>query len=190
MYNPDLGTFDQRDPIAYKGGNNLYEYAGSDPTNGTDPLGLCNIRIRCGPVAGGVGWHCGVIAPDGVEYGLGGGDSSSGSSGTATPYPSDPNQRPGPSGTPPGDVDYPVSCPNKSCSEVQQSIQNYHDTVTPPPYNALGPNSNTYAHDMLDKAGCTVNPINLGPITICTPWGPITIYNSPPTRTPPGTIGW
>ena len=32
MYNPDLGTFDQRDPIENEGGNNLYEYVGDSPS--------------------------------------------------------------------------------------------------------------------------------------------------------------
>ncbi len=39
MYNPDLGTFNQRDPIGYRGGMDLYEYCGDDPLNKTDPSG-------------------------------------------------------------------------------------------------------------------------------------------------------
>jgi hypothetical protein len=39
MYNPDLGTFTQRDPIGYEGGINLYEYVGDDPMVQTDPSG-------------------------------------------------------------------------------------------------------------------------------------------------------
>jgi hypothetical protein len=38
MYNPDLGTFDQRDPI--KADMNLYRYCGNDPLTHTDPSGL------------------------------------------------------------------------------------------------------------------------------------------------------
>jgi hypothetical protein len=40
MYNPDLGTFNQRDPIGYKGGVDLYEYVGDNPVNRVDPKGL------------------------------------------------------------------------------------------------------------------------------------------------------
>ena len=38
MYNPDLGTFVQRDPI--EADENLYRYAGDSPTNRIDPMGL------------------------------------------------------------------------------------------------------------------------------------------------------
>jgi RHS repeat-associated protein len=39
VYLPHLGIFAQTDPIGTDGGMNLYAYTGSDPVNGTDPLG-------------------------------------------------------------------------------------------------------------------------------------------------------
>ena len=42
-YEPDLGRWLSRDPIAEKGGLNLYGYVGNDPSNTTDPLGLCPV---------------------------------------------------------------------------------------------------------------------------------------------------
>jgi len=39
-YMPSIGRFLQRDPLGYVDGMNQYEYVGSSPTNGIDPLGL------------------------------------------------------------------------------------------------------------------------------------------------------
>ena len=39
-YNPELGMWLSRDPIAENGGINLYAYVGNDPINWWDPLGL------------------------------------------------------------------------------------------------------------------------------------------------------
>jgi RHS repeat-associated protein len=39
-YDPDLGRWINRDPIAEEGGINLYRYAGNSPENLVDPLGL------------------------------------------------------------------------------------------------------------------------------------------------------
>ncbi|EGY02684.1 YD repeat-containing protein [Nitrospirillum viridazoti Y2] len=40
MYSPYMGRFFQPDPSGYSAGMNLYAYAGGDPINRTDPLGL------------------------------------------------------------------------------------------------------------------------------------------------------
>ena len=195
-YSPSTGRFLTRDPIGENGGVNLYDLVANNPVNENDPLGLCNIKIRCGPVKRygiTLGWHCGVIAPNGVEYGLGGGDQSSGSSGTAHPYPTDPSQGPAPVSPPPPDRDYPVSCGKcTSCDSIQKCLQNYHDTVTPPPDSATGPNSDTYAHNMISACGCSVDPIPQPCYTIYRSpkqGGPITICPGP-TTTPPGTVAW
>lgn len=40
-YDPIIGRFLSADPIGYQDGLNLYAYVGNDPTNQTDPSGLC-----------------------------------------------------------------------------------------------------------------------------------------------------
>jgi len=193
------GRWIQRDSIGERGGPNLYGFIANNPVNSVDELGLCNIKIHCGPVKRlgiVVGWHCGVVAPDGVEYGIGGAGSSGGTSGGPVPpvYP-DPNQ-PYPNPAPPvqaPDKEYPVSCGKcVSCNSIQKCIQNYHDTVTPPPYNAFGPNSDTYAHNMLNHCGCSVDPIPQPCYTVQRSpkdGGPYTVCPGP-TTTPPGTVAW
>ncbi|MGH8017710.1 MAG: RHS repeat-associated core domain-containing protein, partial [Opitutaceae bacterium] len=42
FYHPGLGRFINRDPIEEAGGNNLYAYAGNDPVNRWDYLGMCS----------------------------------------------------------------------------------------------------------------------------------------------------
>jgi len=39
-YDPQQGRFTQEDPIGLAGGMNLYGFAGGDPVNFSDPLGL------------------------------------------------------------------------------------------------------------------------------------------------------
>ena len=39
-YDPEVGRFISKDPIGFAGGLNLYGYAGSNPINFVDPLGL------------------------------------------------------------------------------------------------------------------------------------------------------
>ncbi|HEY4307743.1 MAG TPA: RHS repeat-associated core domain-containing protein [Gemmatimonadaceae bacterium] len=53
-YDPSGGRFTQEDPIGIAGGMNLYGYAGGDPINYTDPLGLCPaVFMFAGPAVGG-----------------------------------------------------------------------------------------------------------------------------------------
>jgi len=44
IYNPGLGRFISRDPIAERGGLNLYGYVSNNPINRRDPLGLQSAR--------------------------------------------------------------------------------------------------------------------------------------------------
>jgi RHS repeat-associated protein len=48
VYDPASGRFTQEDPIGLAGGLNLYGFAGGDPVNFSDPLGLCADLTRSG----------------------------------------------------------------------------------------------------------------------------------------------
>jgi len=64
-YDSSIGKFISEDPIGYKGGIDLYEYVGNNPVDKADPTGnLCQIATRCGPAAGGLGTHCGLVVRD------------------------------------------------------------------------------------------------------------------------------
>jgi RHS repeat-associated protein len=198
FYDPNMQRWLNRDPLGEEGGINLCGFVENNPISHVDSAGLCNISIRCGPYAiSGVtlGNHCGVVAPNGVEYGIGGAGTSGGIIGpekTPPVYPNPTKPLPSPGKKGPNQTGYPVSCPNSSCDAVQACIANYNATVTPPPYNALGPNSDTYAHNMLSACGCSVDPIPQPPYYVCGGEGgvgPITVPR-PPTTTPPGTVAW
>jgi RHS repeat-associated protein len=50
VYHPRLGRWLNPDPIAERGGLNLYEYAGNNPVNAIDPTGLFKVYGNwCGP---------------------------------------------------------------------------------------------------------------------------------------------
>jgi RHS repeat-associated protein len=54
-YDPNTGVWDERDPMGYHDGSDLYMYVGGNPANGWDPMGLLSRRAgpspwtQCGP---------------------------------------------------------------------------------------------------------------------------------------------
>jgi hypothetical protein len=46
-YDPEGGRFVNEDPAGFAGGMNLYAYAGDDPVNGHDPMGLTQQMAGC-----------------------------------------------------------------------------------------------------------------------------------------------
>lgn len=54
-YDPAQGRFISEDPIGFDAETNFYNYVGNNPTNFTDPLGLCptcTVELRADPVLG------------------------------------------------------------------------------------------------------------------------------------------
>ena len=47
-YHPGMGRFISQDPMGLAGGLNLYAYAGNDPINFRDPLGLFEVGGTAG----------------------------------------------------------------------------------------------------------------------------------------------
>jgi RHS repeat-associated protein len=191
-YSPSAGRFLTRDPIGENGGINLYSLVANNPVNDNDPMGLCNIKIRCSPLKElgiTVGWHCGVIGPNNTTYELEGVGVGGSSGGTPVIYPNpDPNKQDKPPKT---WIDYPVSC-NGCCGSVLTCIQKFTADAlqNPPTYYALWQNSNTYAHNMLNTCGCSVDPIPLCYTVLRSPkqGGPYTVCTT--TTTPPHAVAW
>lgn len=67
-YDPTTGRFVSRDPIGYRGGLNVYSYAGANPIAHVDPLGLCFrscwedcMQQMNAPIIAGVGLVGGLV---------------------------------------------------------------------------------------------------------------------------------
>ena len=62
-YDPALGMWLSRDPIAENGGINMYAYVGNNPVNYWDPYGL-KVEVKSRDVLGGLGAHTWVEVTD------------------------------------------------------------------------------------------------------------------------------
>jgi len=170
-YDPVTGRWPSRDPIEEMGGMNLYGFVRNRVPNVVDRRGLdearkekCVVIVRCSEVKLG-GVHCGVIV-NGTEYGISGdaktGHGISGSDKASYFVPGGvppETAEPVPSKKPDGPTDYEASC-KCPCDKVEECIRDHQANTDPPPYAAVaGPNSNTYAHRLLNACGCKMRTV-------------------------------
>ena len=73
QYDPNTGRFTQEDPIGLAGGMNLYGFAGGDPVNFSDPMGLCPVTAAdptpCGLTGAAIGTVAGAVLGTAISGG-------------------------------------------------------------------------------------------------------------------------
>jgi RHS repeat-associated protein len=155
-YDATIGRFMSQDPKGFDAGDtNLYRYVGNYSTGSTDPSGLDVYLVQHYVAAGQ--YHYGVIVVDpitgsGTGYDGGGpgpwGLVGSGKTFTKSTYPI-------PAGSTPPSGAIPVSTGTGLTQLEQSNLDNaYKLTAQIPEYDAItGPNSNTFARQLLLNAG-------------------------------------
>jgi RHS repeat-associated protein len=160
-YDSQAGRFISEDPIGFGGdGPNKYVYARNQPTMFVDPLGLL-AEVYCEriPSAGATWWqnigltlsqamHCFLrVACNGKDETFEIGHPFV--NGKATPHANTYNpKRPG--------RRFPVYAPpGMKCCEFEQRLRDafQRESGMLPTYNAWGPNSNTFVHQIIFDAG-------------------------------------
>jgi hypothetical protein len=195
----DTGLYSDRlaamsgDPWYY-GGNwgNPYVYARNNPVRYTDPSGL-EVTIRCGPVTRyGVTWgyHCAVVVEcNGKTCRYEGGGEQTVGRDPGYPDRPVPTRRCTSKPMPmlPGEHEYKVCNPWRACENEMKCLDNAFNRILQLPYRRLGPNSNTYAKNLLCACSLSFKPF-------LWPAGrdPRIGVELPPTRIsePPGAVGW
>jgi len=181
----------EEDPIGYDGDNsNLYEYESSRTPNVTDAGGL-KVQLRCYEIRAGK-MHCGVIVTcNGKEVSYdGGGANFVSTEGTPGPARPTPERNPPLDGEgararhKPKEVLYDVNSQFKNCEDELKCLDCQFKNQKQAPYNAAGPNSNTYAHMLLARCGMTMKPIKKERV-----YGN-GIYDTITVTDPPNAPGW
>jgi uncharacterized protein RhaS with RHS repeats len=171
------GLLTQEDPIGLAGGLNLYGYAGGDPVNFSDPLGLCKVQLYAKNIrVKGVktpARHAYVVTtePDNTRTVFRGGPAK----GNADQGTEDRAKREGNTGSgtygniatteqpyQPGSVDYDPNAESTTVVDDHESCDRYNQSFRGTlaaiegkdiPYRPLGPNSNSVAYQLLLSAG-------------------------------------
>ena len=174
VQNPGTGRWTSQDSLGFAANDtNLFRYGFNNPTDRTDPTGL-EVYLRPSPPwkIGGhiVAIHYGIIVWDPVtKMGLkydGGGQGTIGVIGTGCGTPTKKWRYLGPlEGPRPSDI-----LVNTNGNDYNKQLWNlssaFNNLIQIPQYNAtMGPNSNTFANQLLQNAGY-------------------------PTTAPPSALGW
>jgi RHS repeat-associated protein len=200
-YSTSLGRWMQEDPIAYKGsGPNLYAFVENDPIDHSDSSGL-RVELWCGPVLLGF-VHCSIVVicnGRSVRYD-GGGGKTSGNPPNPQPSRTPPLPSPGlmPAEDPPANVNvYAVDTSFQDCDNEIKCLDKAFQTITQLPYNATGPNSNTYAHALLNSCNMSFKCFQrTGHVRYCVSdpgFGPTFWIDRTFKQTicsPPNALGW
>jgi len=168
-YDPVTGRWVTRDPIGYAGGANLYGYCGGGPVGWTDNEGRYEVRLGWHQVWGDT-YHAFVLVTDN--------DPKSKTYGWTWGFSAGPENHGAQSATNPGRVidksgqynerhydsrrwhpdlsSWPISVNCEPVAPLLRFLRNVRKTIqdTPWEYNLLhGPNSNTFAHAIVDSIG-------------------------------------
>lgn len=163
-YDPEIGRYVTSDPIGFNGGINTYGYTFQNPSMYIDPLGL-EVTMNCRPLDSFLGSlgikHCSVIVWHwevdecgnkkkviDEQFSLSYGNSDLSGSDDPT-FVSDTNAFNSGNGN--NDIPPPAGIPQ---NEFDKNVRDSGNNFTQGPYEPIsGPNSNTAADNIIEKAG-------------------------------------
>jgi RHS repeat-associated protein len=171
-YDPNTGRYVESDPIGIEGGLNTYAYAFQNPLRFSDPYGL-EVRFVCRALGGTLAFtgkqHCFVFVSCPKEgwqttFSLfsGGGLWPSG----GYKRQNDPHDKPWAPSNKFNGVVTPQRCFADECAYEKEVVRRYQSFPSGEvPYAPLGPNSNSFAQDLLTgtQFGVTLPPGVPGP---------------------------
>ncbi len=169
-----------------------YVYARNNPIRYTDPSGL-TVSLRCGPVIRRgitLGMHCAIIVECNGKLCIydGGGDKTTGKDPAHPDRPVPKKECPNAQVKKGYNVhDYKVCTRFSTCEMEMDCLNNAFAKILQEPYKRLGPNSNTYAHNLL--CVCSMQFVSFevqgSPDPRLGTPGPVTTISAPPHA-----VGW